>query len=89
MNWRDLDRGKRIILGGAAMLLLGSLFPPWTVTYPSGDGETVLQIMEYHFLLSPPTTGESVSLDLSMLLVEWAVFAIVTGALYFVFRPKR
>ena len=55
-NWRDLDLGKRIILGGAGALLLATLFPPWTVTSRTkGPGELLYEGLEYGFLFDPPS----------------------------------
>ena len=89
-NWRDLDLGKRIILAGTGVLLLATLFPPWAVEWfaPKGGG-SVAKRLEYAFLFAPPVEEQyTVSLDVTILVAEWLVIAIVTGALYFVFRPK-
>ena len=96
MSWRQLDLGKRIILVGAAVLLLATLFPPWTVTVSHmGPAQHFVVSLKYDFLFSPPrqygTSGalDRTSLNLPILLAEWVAIVLVTGALYFVFRPKR
>ena len=95
MHWRGLDLGKWVVLGGAAVLLLATLFPPWTVTVSHmGPAQHFVVSLKYDFLFSPPrqygTSGalDRTSLNLSILLAEWAAIALVTAALYFVFRPK-
>ena len=95
MDWRKLDLGKWVVLGGAAVLLLATLFPPWTVTSNLvRGGKQFSQYVRYGFLFDPPlglwhagVLGRT-TLDLSILLAEWGAIAIVTATLYFVFRPK-
>ena len=68
-----MNRGKWIILGGAAVLLAWTLFRPKIVTqYEEADG--------------PGWVTERVD---PMLYAELGVFAAVTTALYFVFRERR
>ena len=96
MNWRKLDLGKRIILGGAGVLLLATLFPPWTVTSNLlRGGKQFSQYVRYGFLFDPPLGFQHsgvlgrTTLDVSILLAEWAAIALVTAALYFVLRKRE
>ena len=98
-----MNRGKWIILGGVAALVVATLYAPFTV----GSGLTSTAEFRYGFLFDPPLPDvsrthdrlvaqgeetsyvEAVILEVPIMLAEWLLIAIVTAALYFVFRQGK
>jgi len=75
---------------------MATLFPPWRYSYSSsGFGLPRLPGLSgsrsysssYGFLFKPPS--ESATIELSRLVVEWALIAFVTGGLVFWFRKSK
>ena len=99
-----MNRGKWIILGGVAALVVATLYAPYTVY--SGPASTA-EFRFGFFLCDPPfpdvsqthdglvAQGEQTSyveaaiLESQILLAEWAAIALVTAVLYFVFRQGK
>ena len=86
-----MDRGKWIILGGVAALVVAWLYAPLKLSEDQGESfdpgpipatrtdeeETVSWVEAYIYEPHP------------ILFAEWVAIILVTGGLYFVFRIKR
>ena len=72
---------------GIAVIVAMGIFPPWivapTILSPQHGG--------YHFILSPPEVGYNhcYSLNTSLLLIQWAMVATITGGLLVTLKDKK
>lgn len=78
---KALPVGHKILITGAAAALLALLFPPFYARFPNG----AVFNMGYSWLFDPPVKGSiTASVDVSMVLLEWVVIAVITGVAWFV-----
>src|SRR5712692_9683238 len=92
-----MNRKERVCLSmGFILLLAATLFPPWRDNYSSsGFGLPRLPGLSgsrsysssYGFLFKLPSG--SATIQLSRLFVEWALIALLTSGLFFLFRKSR
>jgi hypothetical protein len=72
---------EKILISGAFIVVVMLLLPPWIVTFR--DGAT--RRMGYEFLWSPPSwSGNSVSLDWPILLVQVLAVSCIAGVAWFI-----
>jgi DNA-directed RNA polymerase subunit RPC12/RpoP len=86
---------KQVLAGGAAVMLLMGLFPPWTAVYPSFERPHAMieKRTGYYFLFHPPKLAieGSVKIGFNLLLVQWAMvaFVLVAALPYLKDRDKK
>ena len=71
-------RQRACIKVGFLLLILATLFPPWTYSYRSRYSTS--SSSSYGFLFHPPFGGAKV--NLAQLFVEWVLIALVTSGLF-------
>lgn len=86
-----------LVIGVGAIALMG-IFPPWNLTFDyhseGGRGSHSAKPAGYAPIYHPPKPPEAVypvytvSVDLSRLLIQWAIVAAVTGGLILILRSN-
>jgi len=80
------DKQRYVVIGAAVAVALTTLFPPFHIALRAG----MFTNMGYHFLFSPPQRSDDYvgSVTVELLLIEWAAIALVSGALWWLFKDK-
>jgi hypothetical protein len=80
------DLQKKVLIGGAILLVIAMVYVPWVNVQRGPNGHTRILHMQYGLVFSPPIGYDEVrwpSVGIAMLVV-----AILTGAAYLAFsRP--
>jgi hypothetical protein len=96
-----MSRLQKTVLGiGVVAIALMGLFPPWNLTFDyhtEGEGGRAFHSTNsagYALIYEPPKPPAAiwpvytVSIDVSRLLIQWAIAAVITGGLILIFRSN-
>lgn len=83
---------KIVIMIGLIVIVLMGVVPPWVYTF-SLQGSRSKYSAGYSPIVSPPPRqadhpAYGVSLDISRLLMQWALVGMVAGGLVLIFKEK-
>ena len=82
-----MNRKQRVcLIVGFLLLVAATLFPPWRIPGGRTFGLYLGPSSSYGFLFNPPSGGAN--LELSRLLVEWVLIALLTLGLVYLLRQS-
>jgi len=85
------SKQKKVIVFAVAVMVLMTLFPPWTQTFHRTGGATLRKPAGYSFIFDAPEPSvyaAGIQLDFSRLLLQWFVVALIAGGLVFAFKDQ-